>query len=270
MLSIGAFADLGQVSLRMLRHWDAVGLLPPARVDEWSGYRSYAPEQLDRLHRIVALRDLGFGIEQVRTMLDEGVEPAQIQQLLRLRQATIAREHEVATARLAEVERRLRRIGEEQDMTEVEIITKPLPALRLAAQTALVEEPSEIAAVVERSFAASRTAVEAARGSLATPVAQYDVDERGMRVTAGYAHDGEIGEAAEVAIVVLPAAELGACAVHLGEMSRIRETWEALHRGLAARGLQPAGPARELYVRAAPEHDQSDWVTELQIPVEPR
>ena len=147
-------------------------------------------------------------------MLDEGVEPAQIQQLLRLRQATIAREHEVATARLAEVERRLRRIGEEQDMTEVEIITKPLPALRLAAQTALVEEPSEV--------------------------------------------------------VELPSAELGACAVRLGEMSRIRETWEALHRGLAARGLQASGPARELYVRAAPEHDQSAWVTELQIPVAPR
>lgn len=265
MLSIGAFADLGQVSLRMLRHWDAVGLLPPARVDEWSGYRSYAPEQLDRLHRIVALRDLGFGIDEVRAMLDEGVESAQLQQLLQVRQATVAREHEVATARLAEVERRLRRIREEQDMTEVEIITKPLPALRLAAKTELVEEPSQIAAAVERIFGETRAAVEAAHGSLTTPVALYDADERGMRITAGYAHVGEIER---VSIVELPAAPLGACAVHLGAMSRIRETWEALHRGLAARGLRPTGAARELYVRAAPEHDQSEWVTELQIPVE--
>lgn len=266
MLSIGAFADLGQVSVRMLRHWDAVGLLPPAHVDEWSGYRSYAAEQLDRLHRIVALRDLGFGIDEVRTMLDEGVGPPQLEQLLRLRQVTVAREHEVATARLAEVERRLRRIREEQEMTEVEIITKPLPALRLAAKTALVEDPSQMAATVERIFGETRAAVEAAQGSLTTPVALYDAEERGMRVTAGYAH---VGEVEDVDILELPAAALGACAVHLGEMSRIRETWEALHRGLAARGLRGTGQARELYVRAVPDHDQSEWVTELQIPVEP-
>lgn len=264
MLSIGVFADLGQVSVRMLRHWGAVGLLPPAHVDERSGYRSYAPEQLDRLHRIVALRDLGFGIETVRAMLDAGIEPAQLEELLRRRQATVAREHAVATARLAEVERRLQRMREKQNMTEIEIITKPLPALRLAALTTLVEEPREIAATVERMFRETQAAVQAQGGSLATPIAVHAVDERGMRITAGYAHRGDVDG---VDIVELPGAELGACAVHLGEMSRIRETWEALHRGLEVRGLRPSGPVRELYVKAAPDFDQSDWVTELQMPV---
>lgn len=56
MLSIGAFAQIGQVTHRMLRHWDTAGLLEPAHVDESSGYRSYDPSQLARLHRIVALR----------------------------------------------------------------------------------------------------------------------------------------------------------------------------------------------------------------------
>lgn len=45
----------------MLRHWDTAGLLVPAHVDEFSGYRSYDPAQLALLHRIVALRQLGFG-----------------------------------------------------------------------------------------------------------------------------------------------------------------------------------------------------------------
>lgn len=264
MLSIGVFADLGQVSVRMLRHWDAVGLLPPAQVDERSGYRSYAPEQLDHLHRIVALRDLGFGIEDVRAMLAEGVEPEKFEELLRLRQAAVAREHAVATARLAEVERRLQRIKEKQSMTELEIIMKPLPAVRLAALSTLVEDPRDIAANVERMFRQTQAAVEAQGGSLATPIAVHEADERGMRITAGYAHQGE---ADGVDRVDLPAAELGACAVHLGDMSRIGETWEALHRGLEERGLRPSGPVRELYVRAAPEHDQADWVTELQMPV---
>lgn len=61
MLTIGAFAQLGQVTHRMLRHWDSAGILVPAHVDKFSGYRSYDPSQLAQLHRIVALRQLGLG-----------------------------------------------------------------------------------------------------------------------------------------------------------------------------------------------------------------
>ena len=67
---ISDFARLGQVSVRMLRHYDAIGLLVPERVDPWNGYRSYAPEQLHALNRIVALKDLGFTLEQVAHLLD--------------------------------------------------------------------------------------------------------------------------------------------------------------------------------------------------------
>lgn len=65
---ISDFARLGQVSVRMLRHYDAIGLLEPDRVDPSSGYRSYSPEQLHDLNRIVALKDLGFTLEQVRAL----------------------------------------------------------------------------------------------------------------------------------------------------------------------------------------------------------
>ncbi|MFI6794664.1 MerR family DNA-binding transcriptional regulator [Streptosporangium canum] len=49
MFSIGDFAQLGLVSVRMLRHYDALGLLQPARVDPASGYRFYQASQLSRL-----------------------------------------------------------------------------------------------------------------------------------------------------------------------------------------------------------------------------
>lgn len=52
MLSIGDFARLGQVSVRMLRHYDGIGLLRPARVDAATGYRRYAVDQIARLNRI--------------------------------------------------------------------------------------------------------------------------------------------------------------------------------------------------------------------------
>src|SRR5437763_1190975 len=72
MLNIGAFAQLGQVSPRTLRHYDDLGLLVPQRVDPMTGYRSYDLGQLARLHRILALRDLGFALDQIGVVLHFG------------------------------------------------------------------------------------------------------------------------------------------------------------------------------------------------------
>jgi DNA-binding transcriptional MerR regulator len=65
MFSIGEFARHGRVSVRMLRHYDAIGLLRPATVDPASGYRFYEAGQLADLNRLVALKDLGFSLQQL-------------------------------------------------------------------------------------------------------------------------------------------------------------------------------------------------------------
>jgi DNA-binding transcriptional MerR regulator len=79
VFAIGDFARHGRVSVRMLRHYDAIGLLRPAHVDPTTGYRSYRAARLADLNRIVALKDLGFTLEQVREMTDERVDLAQVQ-----------------------------------------------------------------------------------------------------------------------------------------------------------------------------------------------
>jgi DNA-binding transcriptional MerR regulator len=73
MFSIGEFARHGRVSVRMLRHYDAIGLLRPACVDPDSGYRFYQAGQLAELNRIIALKDLGFSLQQVQAILAEQV-----------------------------------------------------------------------------------------------------------------------------------------------------------------------------------------------------
>src|ERR1700761_637939 len=90
MFSIGDFAGLGRVSVRMLRHYDAIGLLHPAHVDPHSGYRYYAAGQLRTLNRIVALKDLGFSLHQVQAMLDDKVDPGELRGMLRLRRTELA------------------------------------------------------------------------------------------------------------------------------------------------------------------------------------
>ncbi|RIJ52089.1 MerR family transcriptional regulator [Clavibacter lycopersici] len=264
MLSIGVFAQIGQVTHRMLRHWDTAGLLVPVHVDELTGYRSYDPSQLARLHRIVALRQLGFGLDDIASILESGVDGDRIAALLRIRRAEVEREHRIASSRLVDVERRLHLIEREKRMSRIEIIEKPLPAVRLAARRTVVAEQPEVAGVVGPSFDAVAAVIGGERGALETPIAQYAAVEDGLEVVAGYAHAGPARDGFEV--VVLPAAEVAVCGIHLGSMDRIAESWQAIHAEVLARGLVHAGPCRELYVRAESE-DQSDWVTELQQPV---
>src|ERR1700676_1036889 len=74
MYTIGAFARLGGVTVGMLRHYDGLGLFMPSQVDPVTGHRYYEATQLPRLNRLVALKDLGFTLEQVGQLLDEGIE----------------------------------------------------------------------------------------------------------------------------------------------------------------------------------------------------
>ncbi len=67
----------------MLRHYDQIGLLKPDSVDVWSSYRSYSPEQLSVLNRLVALKDLGLSLEQVRRVLADRVGLAELRGMLR-------------------------------------------------------------------------------------------------------------------------------------------------------------------------------------------
>ncbi|WP_417512319.1 MerR family transcriptional regulator [Microbacterium sp.] len=264
MLSIGAFAQIGQVTHRMLRHWDTAGLLVPAHVDEFSGYRSYDPSQLARLHRIVALRQLGFGLDDISMILEQGVDAARISALLRVRHAEVEEEHRIAADRLVDVERRLHLIEKENHMPQIEIIEKPLPALRLAARRAVVASQPEVAGVVGPAFDMIAGIIGDKSDALDTPVAQYDHGEDGLAITVGYTYSGPEHKGFE--IIELPAEVAAVCGIHLGSMDGIADSWQAIHAEILARGFVPSGACRELYVRAVSDN-QSDWVTELQQPV---
>ena len=70
MLKIGDFSKLSRVSIRMLRHYDDIGLLKPAEIDEFTGYRYYREDQLFVIGRITALKDMGFGLADIVRVLE--------------------------------------------------------------------------------------------------------------------------------------------------------------------------------------------------------
>lgn len=258
---IGDFARLGQVSVRMLRHYDQMGLLSPASVDQWTGYRSYSPEQLSVLNRIVALKDLGLSLEQVGHVVANRVSIEELRGMLRLCRAKVEEEMRVAGSRLAAVESRLRMIEREDDMS-ADYVLKHVDGVRLAAYTGTLD-PETMAQHIGPMFDRGVEALAAVNASPATPIATYQESEGGMDVVVGFAHTGEAPEGMEIVEVC---GGMAVCGVHLGSMERIEESWQGLHSWLVENGHEFAGPCRELYVRSDSE-DQADWVTELQQPV---
>ncbi len=84
----------------MLRHHDRIGLLRPVAVDARSGYRYYIADQLRRLNRVIALKDLGLTLAQVQQVLDDALDVAELRGMLRLRRAQLAAD----AARLTRIE----------------------------------------------------------------------------------------------------------------------------------------------------------------------
>ncbi|MEU1287792.1 MerR family transcriptional regulator [Kitasatospora sp. NPDC005856] len=272
MLNIGDFASHGRVSVRMLRHYDAIGLLRPARVDPVSGYRFYEASQLARLNRVIALKELGFTLQQVRAVLDEQVDVAELRGMLRLRRAQLAEAIAADELRLARVEARLRTIESEGTMSAHDVVVKPVPSVRAAQLTGVAAsyEPEDIGPVIGPLFAElCRRLAEAGVEATGPSVARYQDAPEGngsvlvlVAVPVGPSvRPGEHG----VEVLDLPPIEEAATIVHRGPMDDVLGTSQELARFIEENGYRSAGYARELYLEC-PE-DQAGWVTELQEPV---
>ena len=268
MFPIGEFARHGRVSVRMLRHYDAIGLLRPARVDQATGYRSYTAAQLARLNRIVALKDLGFTLEQVGALLAEEVTVEQVRGMLALRRAELETALAEGAAKLAQVEARLRTIDEEGRVPRHDVVVKRLPAQRLVELTATAAgfAPEAIGPVVRPLCAELGRRLPEADvtpvGRLTCFYEQRADDE--VVVHAAVPATAGSGDLNGLSIVDLPATE-AATLVHHGPIDGVLPTWQALGRWLGEHGRASAGPQRELYLEC-PENP-AEWVTELQEPI---
>jgi DNA-binding transcriptional MerR regulator len=131
MLTIGEFARLGGVSVRTLHHYEEVGLLEPLAVNATSRYRTYSAHQLPRLHRIIALKELGLSLGQVRPLIDD-MRAETLRGMLLMKKVELEQRVSDDQIRLARVEQRLRYIEQEDNM-DSEILLKDVPQQRIAA-----------------------------------------------------------------------------------------------------------------------------------------
>ncbi|MEV4291129.1 MerR family transcriptional regulator [Nonomuraea bangladeshensis] len=139
MWRIGQLARMVGVSERTLRHYDKIGLLPPAAVDRSTGYRRYGVAELSRLERIRGMQRLGLPLRQIADLLD--APEAQLRQALAEIVTGIRRDIAALTAAAAHAEDRL--------TTPMSILPQEttLGSRRLRVRRVRLDHPSELAAL---------------------------------------------------------------------------------------------------------------------------
>ncbi|MBK8024175.1 MAG: GyrI-like domain-containing protein [Chloroflexi bacterium] len=272
MFKIGVFSRLVQVPVATLRYYDYVGLLKPDRVDAQTGYRYYSADQLPRLHRILALRGLGFSLEEIGQALESQVPSEQMRGMLRLRQAQLNQELAEAQQRLREVEMRLQQIEHEGEISTYDVLLKAVEPQIVALVRATVPSHAMIGALFDELIGILNQGMTAALQvepgrSMAL---WFDSEYRPHHVdgAAAVLLDERIPNRGSMEVVELPGGTM-ASAVHHGSYETLYRAHEAVLQWIEANGYHVAGPDREVYLyNAAPvRRDDPSFITEVQYPV---
>jgi effector-binding domain-containing protein len=268
MFKIGEFSRFSQVTVKTLRYYDEIGLLKPAEVDPFTGYRYYSASQFPRIHRILALKDLGLTLEQIGDLLEGDLTPDQIRGILRMKQSEIKQQVAEEQARLARVEQRLKQIEQEEAMPTQEVVIKKVPAHRIAS----VRDNVTVEGIGQLFGELFGYLGQLGMGPAGPPIGiYYDEEFRDEAIDAEIAAPvtGSVPEGGRIKVRELPGVDQVASIIHEGGYEDIGGTYGQLLKWIEANGYRIAGPIREVYVQGVePGRDPADYVTEVQLPVE--
>jgi MerR family transcriptional regulator, thiopeptide resistance regulator len=137
-MSVGDTAALAGVTVRTLHHYDRIGLLSPSERTA-AGYRRYTPSDLDRLHRVLVYRELGFPLEEVATLLDDpDADPA----------AHLRRQHRLLRERLERTQAMVEAVEKEMEAQQMGISLTPEERFEVFGE----QDPSQYEAEAEERW----------------------------------------------------------------------------------------------------------------------
>lgn len=265
LLRIGVFSTLSRISVRMLRHYQEHGLLVPALVEPFSGYRYYAPAQLDEARRVVLLRDAGFSIEATARLLDVADDPSEVETAVAAHRLELQADRDHVDARLAALDRVRPALEEMVRMTEnIEVRTAHLPETTVATlRRRLGTYADEGQLWQEIMPLLGRSGAPFVPGGVAGATF-YDEDYKESDV------DVEVW--VQVAAPFEPAAPLGCrvdpardvvTATLLGDYTQMPAVMAAIGAYVAEHGLTTGEMFNIYRVGPAQDPDPSAWVTEV-------
>lgn len=271
MFKIGDFSKISQVSMRMLRHYDELGLLKPAHVDPFTGYRSYSADQLPRLNRILALKDLGLSLEEIGRLLDDDLPASELRGMLRLKQAELRQHVDEDQRRLARVESRIQQIEDEGALPRYETLLKPVKPQRVLSLREVAPSLHDMGDLLFQALLAVRRSVrQSGHGIAVFYDAQFEHEhldwEVGFTVGDDVTDPLPLGDGRELQVRELPAIDLVASTIYEGSYLGLHLGYSALGAWIEANGYQIQGPNREIFLHIAPDESERH-VTEIQFPV---
>jgi DNA-binding transcriptional MerR regulator len=239
LICIGEFARLGGVSIKALRLYAELGLLPPAVVRPQSRYRLYSRSQLPRLHRILLLKNAGFALAEIGGQLSHRDE------------ATLAKIRARLLDRAEEIQRQLGWVDAEL-RAAARVVVKRVPKLEVWSQRQWIDSYDQADVLLEEL---GGQVPEPAR--LVSGAIWHDCGQRSGRIDCEVFwvfHRVVRGEASNEFGPVTVASIL-----HEGDESAIGSSYEAVDRWIRENRFHVAGPKREIYLGGS--------LTEIQIPI---
>ena len=263
MFKIGEFSKLSMLSVKALRFYEKEGLLSPAHVDEWSGYRFYEASQLGTAATIKALRQLDFSVEEIRAHLS-GVP---LREVLQAKKDVLLQKQADISAQISIINY----LMEERDMN-YQAVVKEISECIVYSEERLLNQYSEVTALVLESAQEClrlNPGLECVRPDYC--FCEYldgEYKETNMRIRYSQAVT-KIGIGNErISFRQLPATK-AICIYHKGAYDRLGEAYAYIYRYAMENGYQITGLHRECYIDGIwNKENVEDWLTEIQLPVQ--
>jgi len=271
MFRIGEFAQIAQVSGRLLRYYDQLGLLSPVRIDPQNGYRWYSARQLPRLNRILALKELGLTLEQIKPLLDGEIPAADMRAMLSERRDRAEEGLRLEQARLRQIESRIAQIDEHGEVTGEDVVVKTIDAQPYLAATCICEDVDHAVRVVGQVIEQSAGKVSASLRERLIVVSRTEQQDDRLDLDIGFSLTREIARTVKLAGGLelspreLPQVDTMATIVRTGPAWRSHFAFGAIGQWIETSGFELGGPCREVFLDQP--GSSTEPIIEIQFPV---
>lgn len=260
---IGMFASMNRVTIKALRHYDEQDLLKPIHVEEDNGYRYYASSQIADLHQILALKNMGFSLEEIRAIRRGSCE----RELLNKKKYQILKEISELTARLAQVESYLAQ-GHENESAFV--LIKRLPAVKVAAMRVRLESYEDLFTYMPQMGEEMERldCVCAQPDYCFTYYLEPGYKEEQILIETCQAVEQHFPDSDIVQYKELGEVSEAACIMHKGSYEDLPKSYTKVIQFIEENGYEISGPIRESYIDGIWNKEaEEDWLSEIQVPV---
>ena len=264
MLQIGQFSKVCQVSVKTLHHYDKIGLLAPAVVDRFTGYRYYKTDQIDDMNYIQRLKRYGFSLDEIQHLITISDEK-ELVQALRQQKEQLKRKKQEMDMILNELQTHISLFERTGDIMTYQkgytIEIKNSPAMNVLARRSRmgVDEFGKYYGTLFERVPKERVTPTGLNGARYYDK-EFDRESSDIEVFIGIREKDKADE-------VMKPCEC-AMTVHHGGYSTLSEAYGAVVTWISENGYEIAGAPFDLYIKTQFDSlPPEEWETEVYFPI---